>query len=734
MRTGSVNFRVKLLSCIHQTDTIVSPPPTKKGRTMRFLPRFSLAAIAALAVLTTASAGVNTPQSGWYSGNPLLGPNALRDLTCADSTCYASGDFGTLLKSTDAGSTWKGIVTGLSLNLRRVGLAGGAPDKVIAASDCALRRSDDGGEHFSRLPFTARDVGCPAKVEAFSFPTDKVGYVVLSDGNLLATTDGGRSWSRRTNRAIADLLCTSANTCVATWGGGIARTSDGGASWTPVETTPVAMGRLAAAGPLTLYAGGQASYISKSIDGGQTWTTHRLNGVPTANIADIECGDQLHCLMATTEGPLLRTDDGGATGTSVSPSNGPLYAVGFASSSRALAAGAFGNAHVSNDAGATWSLVGARVDGSFHVLAPTAPTVAYAGGEQGALARTNDAGQTWSSVNPPTNASIVSLAGSGPDRVYAYASDGSLERSDNGGQSYSLLNPGTFRPAAIAAIDPDRLLLLGRGLALSTNGGDSFTPATGKIARAQLNAADLATGAVFAFGRSRIFASKDRGSHWREVAKPKRRAIMDIDFVGPNIGYLLDTRGALWKTTNGGGNWKVLSAVGWPGYQVEFSSPLNGYLAIRGFGSIRTGGLVLRTTDGGRSWHPQLVSAFPVAAVKSGGSIDYALAGTSVMYATGVGGDVGAGSALTISARPHSRKKAGRVLVSGRLTPADGGEEIVVSLLQKGRWTHRLATAASNGTFVTRWSLRRTGTFVAQVLGDADHRGAGTTPLTVKVR
>jgi len=60
---------------------------------MRLLPRFSLAAIAALAVLTTASAGVNTPQSGWYSGNPLLGPNALRDIACGGSTCYASGDF-----------------------------------------------------------------------------------------------------------------------------------------------------------------------------------------------------------------------------------------------------------------------------------------------------------------------------------------------------------------------------------------------------------------------------------------------------------------------------------------------------------------------------------------------------------------------------------------------------------------------------------------------------------------
>ena len=57
----------------------------------------------------------------------------------------------------------------------------------------------------------------------------------------------------------------------------------------------------------------------------------------------------------------------------------------------------------------------------------------------------------------------------------------------------------------------------------------------------------------------------------------------------------------------------------------------------------------------------------------------------------------------------------------------------MVSTFQGGRWIHKLATAASNGTFVTRWPIRSKAVFVAQVLGDADHRGAGTKPLTVSV-
>ena len=45
-----------------------------------------------------------------------------------------------------------------------------------------------------------------------------------------------------------------------------------------------------------------------------------------------------------------------------------------------------------------------------------------------------------------------------------------------------------------------------------------------------------------------------------------------------------------------------------------------------------------------------------------------------------------------------------------------------------------MATVASNGVFTTRWVVRDRLVFVAQVLGDADHAGAGTPALTVVVK
>ena len=319
------------------------------------------------------------------------------------------------------------------------------------------------------------------------------------------------------------------------------------------------------------------------------------------------------------------------------------------------------------------------------------------------------------------------------------ASDGSLQRSDNGGNSYRLLNPSPVQPTAIAALDSDRLLLIGqRGLARSVNGGESFEPVGGAATRgAVLTAADLASGMVVAYGPRTAVGSRDLGATWRRIALPRKRSVIDLDFATARVGFALDSRRMLWKTANGGRKWeRVLGLGAGDASAIAFSGPQTGYVAIRAFGHLRGRGLVLRTTDGGRSWHPQLVSGSPLQEVETAGGIDYALAGESVLYATDVGGDIGEPRTITLRAkvRPRSRRARASALVSGRLSPAVGREEVVLSLFVRNRWTSRIVLAASNGTFATRWQLSGNAVLVAQVLGDADHRGAGTKPLLLRVR
>jgi photosystem II stability/assembly factor-like uncharacterized protein len=709
------------------------------------------AAMTALVVLSAASGGVNTPYSGWYSGNPLLGANRLVDLACAGNTCYASGDSGTVLKSTDGGGTWTGIVTGLTVDLPRIRLAGGDEGKIVAGGGCAVRRSDDGGESFSRPPFAPSDTSCPFSVAALSFPSADVGYLLLNGGNVVSTTDGAQTFSRKTavpgsaacaGRCVAppDLLCRTETICFAATNGDgtVQRTTDGGGSWTRVATSGGPPLRGLEAVGTTLYAVGNNLTVLKSADGGDTWDRKPVTGTPPGNLTSVRCAEADTCLMTTESGnQVLRTTDGGETYESVAPSTDPIYAVEFASATRALAVGAQGTAAISDDAGANWRTVGSRISGSFLVLHAASDTAAYAGGSNGVLARTINAGQTWANVSAPTASTITGIAAPTADRVFVLASDGTVQRSNNGGVSYRLLSTGTTaKPRAITALNANTVLLVGPiGVRRSKDGGETFRASTAKAVRgAGLGATDDAGGTVVVYGSKAIAVSSDGGNTWRAVKRPRKQAIRDLDFVSPKVGFLLDQRGRLWKTTNAGRKWGQLNTTGASGYLIEFADARDGYLAIPGgFAQGPLVGIVLRTSDGGSTWRPQLLNREVIRTVESAGGTDYALAGESALFATKSRGDVGSPQTLSIRTQSRVLRKSARISVSGRLSPADGGETVVIARYVGGQWQRQNALVASNGSFATRWTVGSTAVFVAQVLGDADHAATGTKPLIVTV-
>lgn len=134
-------------------DVVMSTTP-RIARGRRRLLACGVAALASLFLLSGAQSGVNTPGSGWYAGNPLLGPSNLTHLAAAARTAYAAGNDGTLLKSTDNGVTWNGLVTGVQTNLTIVRIIGDDPASVVIGSPTTILRSDNGGQTFVRLPFS----------------------------------------------------------------------------------------------------------------------------------------------------------------------------------------------------------------------------------------------------------------------------------------------------------------------------------------------------------------------------------------------------------------------------------------------------------------------------------------------------------------------------------------------------------------------------------------------------
>lgn len=710
----------------------------------------ALVALAAAACTATASASVTTPKSGWSWGDPLPQGSTLRVLQFAGARGYAAGDFGTVLRTDDGGSTWGGLRTGVTADLTDLSVI--TPDSLVVGGGCVLRRSDDGGRTFTRLPFTPTDARCASPLAAISFPAPQVGYVVTADGTVLRSDDGGRTFGRRTavpdTRAVAGgaqptaIVFTGENTGIAaTSSGKLLTTVDGANSWVARADAPGKINAIAIVAPGTAYAVGDGSTLLASTDGGQTWAPRTMAGAPGGlSLTGISCTGTDVCVISTDRGDrVLRTTDGGATASSVSPSTSPVFAAGFASAARVVAVGQAGATVLSDDAGVTFSPVGHALDGVFGRLRAGAGRTVWAAGSVGRLARSTDGGASWANVGVSTSENVADVAFPTATTGYALDAGGTVLRTDNGGSSWRLLDIGSDRrPFALASPSANVVLLFGpRGVLRSGDGGNQFDAVTDRdVRRAALADYDRAGGALYAFGGAVLVRSTDGGRTWARVSLPTRRTrVAAVDFVTVKSGWLLAGDGRLYSTRDGGRRWTESLALGDShGVDIAFGSARAGFVTVRDRGA----GYVLRTSDGGRTFAPELVSKellAPSGLVALGPSAAVALAAPSHLFFTTTGGGAGELPKLSLSADHARLRRAGTVKLTGRLRPAEGGEQMLVASrpVSGGTWRTQTVRVAANGSFTTQWRIRGATVFVAQWDGDDQRAGVGSRVLTVRV-
>jgi photosystem II stability/assembly factor-like uncharacterized protein len=728
-----------------------------------------LCALAVGAAVAAAPAGaqaaVQVGSSGWQWGNPLPQGNTIRSMSFAGLTGFAAGDFGTLLKTTDGGSTWSGLSVGSFQNFTTV-LA--LSDKtVIAGGGCVARRSDDGGATFTRIAFTPKESKCPQPLVGLSFVDPKVGWLLLGDGTVTQTSDGGVTYAQRTavpgtsaaggQSTPTDIAFISPAVGFAISSGGkIYQSTDAGQSWKVVSDTNRKVSDITFVDATHGFAVGDAGLFLRTLDGGATWTPKDL-GAGAQNLTSVRCASITLCIIATQKGDqLVRTADAGDTASLVTPSTDPIYAAAFASPTQVAAAGANGSSVVSVDGGVNFTRVGGRLTGKyFGIRAGGQPGTAFAPGDNGSLAVTKDAGKTWTRGNVATSEDVSDV--SFPTALIGYALDvqGGVFKTMTGGASWATLDTGTTAGAnAIFAPDADTVLTIGgRGVRRSTDGGTTFKQVSGKtVVKIPLDNVDRAGSAVVAWGSQDIILSTDKGKTWRTVKKPgkytrrkgklvNRLAISIVDFASAKQGFALDTYGRVWRTSNGGKSWTWLYGVGTDDINgMAFSSATSGYLVVNRFGDIdHDAGFLLRTTDGGATWHPQFVINNPIRTfgiAAPGGGTDYLLGGDSALLSSTTGGETGGESTLTLNKFTRKLKKTTKVTITGKLVPAASNQRVTVSYLKPGstRWSHKTVDTAGTGAFTTSWTVTKgTNTFVAQWAGDFKSHGDGSKALVIRV-
>ena len=170
---------------------------------------------------------------------------------------------------------------------------------------------------------------------------------------------------------------------------------------------------------------------------------------------------------------------------------------------------------------------GRRLSQTFTRIRAVSASLVFAVGPNGTLARTSDGGRSWSPLGVSTSEDVIDVSFADAFVGYAVDAAGTVLRTENGGVSWQILNTGySATPQAVLALDPRTVLLIGgRGVLRSTDGGDTFSRVRARIvAAARLFNVDRAGGRVFAYGSKNIVASSDRGRTWKKVLQAAQGA------------------------------------------------------------------------------------------------------------------------------------------------------------------------------------------------------------------
>lgn len=328
-----------------------------------------------------------------------------------------------------------------------------APAPTAAAAVTSVTTAPDA----THLAWTLSATGSAERFRGLSAVDDKVAWVSGTNGSVLRTTDGGRTWASvgpalsGANAAFQfrDVEAFSATSAVIlSIGTGtdsrIYRTDDGGASWSlsfvnhestafydcMAFTTPLR--GVASSDPVD----GRFRLV-ETVDGGRTWTRVPSAGMPPALTGEFGFAASGTCLTAgqgqrmylasggAEPGRVFRSDDGGRVWrVADTPIRGAasagVFSVQFRDARHGIALGGnfrhptatARNAAWSDDGGVTWTTPTAKPGGyrSGSSWAPGLDEVALAVGPSGSDV-TTDGGRTWQTFDTGSFDSVQCTTG-----------------------------------------------------------------------------------------------------------------------------------------------------------------------------------------------------------------------------------------------------------------------------------------------------------------------------------
>ena len=529
----------------------------------------------------------------WKVRNPLPTNETLLGVTPFGSNIFAVGTSGTLLTSTDGGTTWSRVPLGISPAFRAIASTPNitpaasppVPMIVLVGDDGNIVTSPDGVVWTYRNASGAKALQSVIWVDALSL------FVAVGQGGLIFTSADGATWTHQNSTISSDLesvaygdatliavgkdgvIVTSTDVQAAAWAqatsntnrwlrsvafnapagkfaaigdGGALVTSPDGSSWTTgsILSTTANLRSIYSDGARFIVAG-VGGVVFYSADG-STWNIPTPFGVTADLQAGVSLGGNASILV-------------GSSGTIVKTITGTTFAKSTASS------GSIDDLQAITYNGTQFIAVGknGRIVTS---AATTTPTV-------------NPAGNVWTVQNSTTGVRLASVAYK-PGQILAVGDNGTVVASANGGTTWTAssaavavnLHDVIYTNGAYYAVGDADLV---QGTILKNVTGTTWTPLTSNTAEnlqgiASNGSLMVVVGDVGANGGT-ILTSSDGGDTWEDNTPGGLPALKAITWTGSQFiivgaaGTVLTTPDGINLTPQNTSVTADLSGVTWTG-------------------------------------------------------------------------------------------------------------------------------------------------------------------------
>jgi photosystem II stability/assembly factor-like uncharacterized protein len=512
-------------------------------------------------------------QTSFFWQHPLPTGNQLEAVKFINQqTGIAIGAAGTIMKTSNGGLNWEvqtspiyaylWDVTYVDINIWII-----CGVDVSSGNNGIILRSTNGGTNWSIVQNQSG-----ANYKGVDFPSPNAGYVVGA-GTVHKSTDQGATWVLQptglgnfyTVDFYDDLIGAAAGI------NSLRITTNGGVNWIAqngvIENILDLCAGISCVTPQTIVGvvGSFPSYVIRTTNGGQNWSNYQnflnLNG---EIIRDMEMINNTGFIVSNN-GRILKTTSGGLNWTMdttfIMPfPRGLLFlSVNMMDENAIYLAGAGGAVLKSSNSGINWNyLTGYQT--ALRSIQFLDVSTGYASGDGGTIFKTTNSGNNWQEINSGYVRNLYSLYFTDINTGYAAGDSGIVIKTSNGGMNWASQSSGT-----------DKNLLS----IVFTNQNTGY-----------------ATGGEANNGQGVILKTTNAGQNWVTQLSGSSMNFTSLFFHNPDTGFAV-TNSNLYKTSNGGINWSVIS--GPEGYDIYFANSLTGYTT----GSNLN---VYKSTDGGNNW------------------------------------------------------------------------------------------------------------------------------------